>query len=109
MRIRKGRPYRLYDVLLVVVSATDADAPDCTTNRIANVLGLKPSTYVRGLINELVAVEFIDMAYLRERFGHSVYSYYPTRLGREMLQKSKYLRALFLNKLTHVRQEEMEL
>ena len=109
MGSHKERPSRLYDVLLVVVSATDADAPDCTANRIANVMGLKPSTYVRSLINELVVVELIDMVYLRERFGHSVYSYYPTKLGREVLEKSKYLRALWFNTEVYVKQEEMEL
>lgn len=106
---RKDRPTRLYDVLRVVVSHSDAGGGSCTSHRVAQVLGLKASSYVRGLLADLVKVEFIDTVYLREAFGHTVWGYYPTSLGREMLQRHKYLGALFLPLLTHVKQDKLEI
>lgn len=106
---RKDRPTRLYDVLLVVVSHWDAGGGNCTSHRVAQVLGLKPSSYIRGLLSDLVGAEYLQATPLRERFGHAVLGYYPTQPGREILQHNKYLGALFLMNKSNVKQGKWEL
>jgi len=73
------------------------------------VLQLKDITNILGWLNQLVAVGYINRRYLRERFGHRVYSYYPTQLGREKKQSAAYMRALFLDNEAEVEQHRMEL
>ncbi len=109
MSPRKDRPSRLYDVLLLVRHANAAGAPRFTSHNVANALGLKPSSYIRGLLQELVDNGSLRKEVIRQSFGHPVYTYHVTHLGRLALQNNKLLRALYQELPVNFVPEEMEL
>ncbi len=109
MKNRKPRSNRLYDVLLVVIRYADGGAKNCTSPMVARVLDLKPSTYVLGLLSELVADESLTKRYLRDSFGNAVYSYHPTSHGRSRQQKSADIGVLFLTKTSYIQKHIEEL
>lgn len=64
-----SRAGRKAQILMNVFERTAGDtAPICTAYSIANGIGLKPSTHVRKLINELV-----DAGWLNQREQHDLW------------------------------------
>ena len=109
MSPRKDRPSRLYDVLLLVRHANAAGAPRFTSHNVANALGLKPSSYIRGLLQELVDIKSLRKEVIRQSFGHPVYAYYITKWGRLGLQNNKALRAIYKELPVNLVPEELEI